>query len=416
MTEVLPVSVIIASRRRPKALRRCLTALSQLDYSHFEVIVVADPAGLAVAGDFPVKTVGYATPNISVARNLGIAAAAGEVVAFIDDDAAPEPQWLRELAAVFLDPIVSAAGGFVLGANGISFQWKSGTVDRLLGVAPLDVPDDRTSLHHTQPGRAIEIKGVNCAYRRSVIAGMGGFDPELRYYLDETELNLRLAGLRAVTAISPGARVHHAKAASEQRRADRAPRSLWDIGASAAVTLRRNHASGEEVAAVRRSLRTQERSKLLRLMVSGHIEPRHVGALDRTFDAGFADGMTRKLCGMVALPDPPSEFLAFPARRIVPVVLSGKSWQNRRLRRLAVAHVRRGDTVRLFLLSPTALFHRVAFVADGYWLQRGGLFGKSRRSDPYFRFWRFRGRIAREVAMSGADFRNTRLCGFHTVN
>lgn len=409
MTEVLPVSVIIASRSRPKALRRCLTAISQLDYPHFEVIVVADPAGLAVACDFPVKTVGYATPNISVARNLGIAAAAGEVVAFIDDDAAPEPQWLRELAAAFLDPIVSAAGGFVLGANGISFQWKSGTVDRLLAVAPLDVPEDRTSLHHTQPGRAIEIKGVNCAYRRSVIAGMGGFDPELRYHLDETELNLRLAGIRAVTAAVPNARVHHSKAASEQRRADRTPRSLWDIGASAAVTLRRNRASDDEAASVRRSLHAQERSKLLRLMVSGHIEPRDIGVLEGTFDAGFVDGLTRELCEMVALPDPTSDFLAFPARRFVPIVLSGKSWQNQRLRRLTVAHVLRGDTVRLFLLSPTALFHRVAFLPDGYWLQRGGLFGKSRRSDPYFRFWRFRGRIAREVAISGAEFRNTGL-------
>ena len=236
MTAMVPVSIVIASRGRPQSLQRCLTAISQLDHPGFEVVVVADPRGLAVAGDFPVKTVAFAGRNISTARNLGIAAAAGDVVAFIDDDAVPEPQWLRNLTAPFLDPNVAAAGGFVLGANGISFQWKSGLVDRCLATAPLDVPADKTSLHRASPGQAIEIKGVNCAYRRSVLAALGGFDPELRYYLDETELNLRLAAIGAVTAAVPSARVHHGKAASATRSADRTPRSLWDIGASAAVT------------------------------------------------------------------------------------------------------------------------------------------------------------------------------------
>ncbi|MCB2152739.1 MAG: glycosyltransferase, partial [Rhodobacteraceae bacterium] len=59
------------------------------------------------------------------ARNLGLAAAAGEIVAFIDDDAVPEPRWLARLTAPFADPGIAAAGGFVVGRNGISFQWRA---------------------------------------------------------------------------------------------------------------------------------------------------------------------------------------------------------------------------------------------------------------------------------------------------
>ena len=407
MTETLAVSLVVVSRGRPNSLRRCLTAISQLDHPDFEVIVVADPPGLAVARDFPVKAVGFDTPNISASRNQGVAAAACEIVAFIDDDAVPEPRWLRNLAAPFLDPEVSAAGGFVLGTNGISFQWKSGMVDRLLQTAPLEVPEDRVSLHRARPGQAVEIKGVNCAYRRSVLAGLGGFDPELRYYLDETELNLRLAAIGAVIAIVPEARVHHAKAASETRRADRAPRSLWSLGASAAVTLRRHRATQGEIASARQSLCAQERKKLLGLMVSGHIEPRDIAGLESTLAAGFSDGLTRTLGRMTPLPDAVHDFAAFRSTPHVPTTLAGRFWQGQRLRRLAQEQVRRGETVRLFLFSPTTFFHRIAFVSDGYWLQSGGMFGKSRRSDPYFRFWRFRSRIAREVALWGAGFGNT---------
>ena len=119
------VSVVIVSRRRPALLRRCLLGLTQQDLPGFEVVVVADPAGIAAVQGFAVKTVGFDEPNISAARNLGIAQAGGEVVAFIDDDAVPEPTWLSRLTVPFSDPAVIAATGFVRGRNGVSFQWKA---------------------------------------------------------------------------------------------------------------------------------------------------------------------------------------------------------------------------------------------------------------------------------------------------
>ena len=139
----VPVSIVIVSRKRPEALRRCLTGVEQLQYAPFEVIVVADPAGIAVARDMPcgdtLKLVAFDTPNISAARNLGIAEAAGEVVAFIDDDAVPEPLWLRHLLEPAQQPGVAAMTGFVRGRNGISFQYRARRLNGFGEPEDLDV-------------------------------------------------------------------------------------------------------------------------------------------------------------------------------------------------------------------------------------------------------------------------------------
>ena len=95
------VSVIVVSRGRAADLPLCLLGISQLEYPNFEVVLVADREGLSAARDLPffddLKSVEFNDANISAARNLGIAEAAGEIVAFIDDDAVPEPSWLRQL-------------------------------------------------------------------------------------------------------------------------------------------------------------------------------------------------------------------------------------------------------------------------------------------------------------------------------
>jgi GT2 family glycosyltransferase len=407
MSGPLPVSLVIVSRHRPQMLRRCLTAVAQMDHPAFEVIVVADHTGLSATSGFPVRTAAFDAPNISAARNLGIVAAAGEVVAFIDDDAVPEPRWLSHLTAPFADPEVAAAGGFMVGANGFSFQWRSGTVDRLLHAGPLVVPEDQASLHRAVPGRAIEIKGANCAYRRAVLAGLGGFDPELRYFLDETELNLRLAETGAMTAVVPDARVHHDKAASHLRHADLTPKSLWDVGASTAVTLRRHGANPSELAAAWARLRSEEGEKLAARAAAHRIGPDEVERLAQTLSDGFEDGRARSLRPVDPLPGPQGPFRPFPAHARVVSVLSGRVWQGARLRAEAARRAGAGEVVRLFLFSPTTLFHRRRFVTEGYWLQEGGLFGRSDRRDPVFRFWRFARRVARESGIFASGFGKT---------
>lgn len=403
MTPAIPVSVIIVSRDRPGVLIRCLTGVAQLLYPSFEIVLVADPKGIAAAIasglSGGIKLVPFDEANISAARNAGIKAAAGDVVAFIDDDAVPEPTWLTYLVAPFVDPDVMAAGGFVRGRNGISFQWRAQSVDETGASAPLD---DGPAIIAGAPGFGIKTEGTNCAFRRSVLALSGGFDPVFRFYLDETDVNLRLAAAQHKTAIVPLAEVHHGFAASRFRAGNRAPRDLFEIGASYAAFLRK-HAAPDRRDAALAAFRSTQRRRLLQHMVDGRLEPRDVRRILAGLDRGLSEGEKRPLAPLAALPDAPSGFLRFSRTGATgaSVVVAGRIWQRRALRKTAAERVKCGDLVSVFIMSHTALFHHVRYHSDGYWEQRGGLFGRSDRSQPIFLLIGLQSRIKAEVARVG---------------
>ena len=404
------VSIVIVSRHRPDALRRCLIGVSQLRYDPFEVVVVADPDSCKALRILPqaadIRVVPFDQANISAARNLGIGAAAGQIVAFIDDDAVPEPNWLRFLIAPFADAGVAAVGGFVRGRNGISWQNRAQSVDQTGLQVPLDVDPDRPTVLTPVAGRAIKTEGTNMAVRRSVLAKMGGFDPRFRFFLDETDLNLRLAACGLRTAISPRAEVHHGYAASARRRADRAPVDLTEIGASWAVFLGKHCAPDLQDAAWAR-VKTDERARAMSHMVAGTLEPRDVRRLMRGLVRGYRRGGERQAVPTPVLTHHPQSFRPFPRRREVrSIVLSGRVWSRRRLRRQAQKDVEAGNVVTVIRLSPTAMFHRVTFTQDGYWEHTGGVFGRSDRSQKLISLWTFARRVqaeANRVATARAD-------------
>lgn len=395
-----PVSVVIVSRNRPAALARCLTATGQLDYPAFEIVVVAD--GPAVAGLDPrwqgrIKTAICDEANISVARNIGIALAAGEIVAFIDDDAVPEPTWLAHLAAPFADPAIAAAGGHVRGRNGISFQWTGRTVDGAARTRPLPATAAPVTVVQ-RAGHALKTEGTNMAFRRAALAALGGFDPAFRFYLDETDVNLRLAATGAGAALVPLAEVHHGFAASDRRRADRVPLDLHDVGASLAVFLRK-HAGGADPARLEEEAAGRRRA-LIDHMIAGRIEPRDVGRLLDTLRTGWAEGLRRPLAAGPPLAALPPAFLPFAAQPALRGhrVIAGPAHRAAALRGEAARAVADGARVSLYLFSISARHHRAGFAPEGFWWQRGGLFGRSDRGDPPFRSWRAADRLAREIA------------------
>lgn len=398
-----PVSVVVVSHGRPDALMRCLTGIGQLDYDPFEVIVVACSAGsTAVAARQDARFIKLATfdaPNVSAARNLGIAAAAGEVVAFIDDDAVPEPLWLRHLTAPFDQGSVAAAGGFVLGRNGISFQWMARSVGPDGETHPLTLESDSPAvLRPPQPDRAIKTEGTNMALRRDVIAAMGGFDPAFRFFLDETDVNMRLARAGHATAIVPLAQVHHGFAESPRRAPDRSPRDLFEIGASQAVFLRK-HCSEPKRKAAWKAFRAAQRRRCLTFLQRGPLGADDVARLMRRLDLGRKDGETRSIDRPPELPRAAAGLLPYPgrsgARR---VTLSGPPWAATRLRATAAQDVANGAIVSLFLFSPTPLRHNVTFTQGGVWEQRGGTFGRSLRDGPRLHLTHRRRRTRTETA------------------
>lgn len=78
-------------------------------------------------------------------------------------------------------------------------------------------------------------------------------------------------------------------------------------------------------------------------------------------------------------------------------MLSGWIWLRQRLWAEAEAAAARGTTVSLYLFSPTTRFHRLGYHLPGIWLQRGGLFGRSVRTQKLLRLIRFPNRVAEEV-------------------
>jgi len=133
---MLSFSVIVNTYNRGAFLPDTLQSLSELDYSNYEVIVVNGPStdntqevlshwkDIIKIGDCP-------EPNLSMSRNIGIQMASGDIVAFIDDDAAPHPSWLKHLAVNYLDPRVGGVGGFTIDNTGVRYQVKKNNLRQI---------------------------------------------------------------------------------------------------------------------------------------------------------------------------------------------------------------------------------------------------------------------------------------------
>lgn len=374
------LSVVLVSRHRPEALRICLLSLRQQIGVAPEVIVVADPAGLDAVAAPDVKTISFDTPNISAARNLGLAQAAAEIVAFIDDDAVAEPTWAARLIAGFAQNDVVASTGFVRGRNGIGYQWRAAEVDGFGRDHPLSLAEDGLHLPDPNQGRAIKTPGTNCAFRAQALRQIGGFDQGFRFYLDETDVNFRLRGLGR-TAISPLAQVVHGFLPSDRRRADRVPRSLFDIGASTALFLRRH--APDHIKEGQRWMEVEQTRRLLTHMVAGRIEPRDVGRFMADLRRGWGDGMDQPLSDLAPLHHTPAPFLPLGLCALGQGrVLADWMWNRSRLFEQAQAARAAGHIVTLLLLSPGLRRHVQTFTPQGFWLQTGGIWGRAKRDAP----------------------------------
>jgi glycosyltransferase involved in cell wall biosynthesis len=111
-------SVVVCTRNRPELLARCLASLGRLDHPSYEVIVVDNTQGQPeverLARDTGARYLVERRVGLSRARNSGGRAAKGDVVAYIDDDATAELNWLTHHSGVLEDPRLTATTGRVL--------------------------------------------------------------------------------------------------------------------------------------------------------------------------------------------------------------------------------------------------------------------------------------------------------------
>ncbi len=380
------ISLIIASRDRPDGLNRLLMALRFQSYCRFEVIVVSNTKKRA---SDRARYIYFDQENISAARNLGIQAACGDLIAFCDDDAVPEPTWLENLATPFKDVTVGMAGGYVRGRNGIDFQWAAEETDQYGHDRPLVMDDDRLSQKFTlKDNHCPKVQGTNCIFRKSILCELGGFDESFEFYLDETDVCRRMSLHGWATAIVPLAEVQHGFEESGRRTAARVPKSLFQEGQSKAYFCKKHGRNTRGCDNAIKRFQAEQNKRLIKLMVSGHISPTDVKALLATLEAGLASGKQKNLSSANKLTPHGNDgfipFLQTKTKELVGEIFAGSIFSRTALVKAAIQAVQSGIATTLFCWSFTTLFHRRYFDPRGFWVQTGGLFGKSDRQGRHF--------------------------------
>jgi GT2 family glycosyltransferase len=195
------ISVVVCSYNGSATIQHCMEAILKLRYQNFEVIVIDDGSTdntSDIVANYPVRLFKTTNQGLSAARNLGWQAATGEIVAYIDDDAYPDRDWLTYMASVF------ETTGFV-GVGGPNIHPEG---DGLVAECVANSPGGPT--HVLLSDREAEhIPGCNMAFRRTALEAVGGFNPIFRVAGDDVDICWRLQKQGWKLGFAPAAQVWH---------------------------------------------------------------------------------------------------------------------------------------------------------------------------------------------------------------
>jgi len=195
------ISVVICSLNGASTIRDTMESLRDIEYPNFEVIVVDDGSTddtANIAAEYSCRIISTENRGLSNARNTGWQEATGEIIAYIDDDAYPDPHWLTYLAHAFRTSDYVGVGGPNLAPPGDG--WIADCIANAPG-GPVHVLISDTEAEH--------IPGCNMAFRREALAAIEGFDPIYRAAGDDVDLCWRLQERGGVIGFSPTAVVWH---------------------------------------------------------------------------------------------------------------------------------------------------------------------------------------------------------------
>ena len=197
------VSVVVASYNGERTLKACLDSLQRLNYPDYEVILV-DDGSTDTTPQIALAYPGFRyfrhedNLGLSVARNTGIAAAAGEIVAFTDSDCRADEDWLYYLTGDLL-------GSEFAGIGGPNFLPPE---DSVVAAAVMASPGGPAHVMLTDR-QAEHIPGCNMAFYKWALAQVGGFDPIFHQAGDDVDICWRLQQARCQIGFSPAAFVWH---------------------------------------------------------------------------------------------------------------------------------------------------------------------------------------------------------------
>jgi len=228
-------SVVINTYNRAAYLRNAVRSIASQSYPEIELIVVNGPSTddteavlEEVRGSgLQIKTARCANRNLSESRNIGIAEAAGDVVFFIDDDGVAHPDWVARIMSAYDDPEVGAVGGFTIDHTGITFQCRYTVCDQYGNATFLNLIDPTQMLDALHGFSFPSLLGTNSSFRRDQLLAINGFDETFAYFLDETDVCLRIFKRHGKILTVPQAFVFHKYAPSDLRSVERIPQSLF---------------------------------------------------------------------------------------------------------------------------------------------------------------------------------------------
>jgi glycosyltransferase involved in cell wall biosynthesis len=196
------VSIVICSYNGASTVESCLASMKKLRYPDFEVIFVDDGSKdntQEILTKFPtVRNIRQKNMGLSYARNVGLAAATGEVVVYTDSDCEADEDWLYYLSLALSRSKHAGMGGPNLIPD--EGSWVADCVGLAPGGPTHVMLDDRTAEH---------VPGCNMAFYTWALKQVNGFDPQFRKAGDDVDVIWRIQHQGHSIGFSPAAQVWH---------------------------------------------------------------------------------------------------------------------------------------------------------------------------------------------------------------
>jgi len=191
--------VITTIGKRP--IQKTIDSVLNSSYTNFELIVVNDGGKINLT-EKGFRLINQKHKGLAAARNTGIKNSKGEIIAFIDDDAIAEKDWLKKIVSSFSCPEIGGVSGktieYFKNKTSENFLWTCNNYG-LIKVNPKKI----------EKNDFIVVHGCNMAFSRKALEKVNFLDENFTFYFDEIDLSARLYKAGFKIAVNPEAIVHH---------------------------------------------------------------------------------------------------------------------------------------------------------------------------------------------------------------